>query len=215
MTQQATLLQGVTRGTQSTLLVTNGKVLWIDPFQVSHGDPKADVLLITHAHGDHCSTGDMQKVLKPETVVVGPPDCIAKAPVDEAKKIAVAPGDKPTIEGISIEVVPAYNIDKPFHPKVNSWVGYIIDLGGRKLYHAGDTDRIPEMKTMQTDVAFLPIGGTYTMTAEEAAAAVNEDIKPKVAVPMHYGAVVGSDADAQRFRELCTETEVQVLTPSL
>ncbi len=149
MTQQATLLQGVTRGTQSTLLVTNGKVLWIDPFQVTHGDPKADVLLITHVHGDHCSTGDMQKVMKPETVVVGPPDCIAKAPVDEAKRIAVAPGERPTIEGISIEVVPAYNIDKPFHPKANNWVGYIIDLGGRKLYHAGDTDRIPEMKTIR------------------------------------------------------------------
>lgn len=215
MTQQATLLQGVTRGTQSTLLVTNGKILWIDPFQVTHGEPRADVLLITHAHGDHCSTGDMQKVTKPETVVVGPPDCIAKAPVDEAKKIAVAPGDRPTVEGFSIEVVSAYNIDKPFHPKANNWVGYIISVGGRRLYHAGDTDRIPEMKAFETDVAFLPIGGTYTMNAEEAAAAANEDIKPKVAVPMHYGAVVGNDADAGRFRELCTETEVQILMPSL
>ena len=129
--------------------------------------------------------------------------------------MAVAPGDRRAVEGFSIEVVPAYNIDKPFHPKANNWVGYIVEVAGRKLYHAGDTDRIPEMKTMRTDVAFLPIGGTYTMTAEEAAAAVNEDIKPKVAVPIHYGAVVGSDSDAQRFRELCTVSEVQVLTPSL
>jgi L-ascorbate metabolism protein UlaG (beta-lactamase superfamily) len=214
MTQQATLLQGVTRGTQSTLLVTNGKVLWIDPFQVTHGDPKADLLLITHAHGDHCSAGDMQKVIKPETTVVGPPDCIAKAPVDEAKKIAVAPGDRKTLEGFSIEVVPAYNIDKPHHPKANNWVGYIISAGGRSLYHAGDTDRIPEMKTFQADVAFLPIGGTYTMNAEEAAAAANEDIKPKIAVPMHYGAAVGTDADAQRFSELCSMSS-QILQPSL
>jgi L-ascorbate metabolism protein UlaG (beta-lactamase superfamily) len=214
MTQQATLLQGVTRGTQSTLLVTNGKVLWIDPFQVTQGDPKADLLLITHAHGDHCSVGDMRNVIKPETTVIGPPDCIAKAPVDETNKIAVAPGDRKTVEGFSIEVVPAYNIDKPFHPRANNWVGYIISAAGGRLYHAGDTDRIPEMKTFQADIAFLPIGGTYTMNAEEAAAAASEDIKAKLAVPMHYGVVVGSDADAQRFSELCS-ISVEILRPSL
>jgi L-ascorbate metabolism protein UlaG (beta-lactamase superfamily) len=214
MTELATLLQGVTRGTQSTLLVTNGKVLWVDSFQVDHGDPKADVLLITHAHADHCSPGDVQKVMKPGTVVVGPPDCISKVPVDEANKIAVMPGDRRTLDGFSIDVVPAYNIDKPFHPKANNWVGYIVSVGGRRIYHAGDTDRIPEMKTFETDVAFLPIGGTYTMNAQEAAAAASEDIKPKIAVPMHYGAVVGSDADAQSFSELCT-TSVAILTPSL
>ena len=188
--------------------------MWIDPFQVTNGDPKADVLLITHAHGDHLSDADMQKVIKPETIVAGPPDCIAKAPVDDSKKIALAPGDRRTIEGIDVEVVAAYNIDKPFHPKSNNWVGYIVNVGGRRIYHAGDTDRIPEMKNFQTDVAFLPIGGTYTMTADEAAAAANEDIKPKIAVPMHYGAVVGTDADAERFSELCS-TDVQILKPSL
>src|SRR5439155_13952585 len=196
------------------LLVTNGKVLWIDPFQVTNGDPKADVLLITHAHGDHLSDADMQKVIKPETIVAGPPDCIAKAPVDDSKKIALAPADRRTIEGIDVEVVAAYNIDKPFHPKSNNWVGYIVNVGGRRIYHAGDTDRIPEMKNFQTDVAFLPIGGTYTMTADEAAAAANEDIRPKIAVPMHYGAVVGTDADAERRSEPCS-TDVQVVKPSL
>jgi L-ascorbate metabolism protein UlaG (beta-lactamase superfamily) len=214
MTQQATLLHGITRGTQSTLLVTNGKVLWIDPFQVAHGDPKADLLLITHAHGDHCSTADMKKVITPETVVVGPRDCIAAAPVEDSKKIAIAPGETRTIDGFSIEAVPAYNIDKPFHPRANNWVGYIIGASGRSLYHAGDTDRIPEMKTFQADVAFLPIGGTYTMDAEEAAAAASQDIRPEIAVPMHYTAVVGTDADAERFRELCS-IPVQVLKPAL
>jgi len=215
MTQETGLLQGVKRGTQSTLLITNGKVIWIDPFRVTTADPKADVLFITHAHGDHCSPGDIEKVITPTTVVVGPPDCIARAPVDDARKVAVAPGDQRTIEGVSFEVVPAYNIGKPFHPRANNWVGYILTVGGRRLYHAGDTDRIPEMKDMKTDVALLPIGGTYTMTAEEAAAAVNEDIRPKVAVPIHYGAVVGSEDDARRFQELCSGVEVEIIQPSL
>jgi L-ascorbate metabolism protein UlaG (beta-lactamase superfamily) len=215
VTQQQTLLQGIKRGTQSTLLIANGKTIWVDPFGVSNADPKADVLFITHAHGDHLSTGDIQKVIKAETVVVGPPDCVAKAPVDESKKVSVAPGESRTIEGISVEVVAAYNIDKPFHPKANNWVGYVFNLGDRRVYHAGDTDRIPEMKSIETDVAFLPVGGTYTMNAEEAAAAVNEDIKPKMAVPMHYGAVVGSEGDARRFVELCSAAEGQVVAPSL
>src|SRR3989304_528160 len=113
MTQQATLLQGVKRGTQSTLLISNGKNIWIDPFRVTNGDPKADILFITHAHGDHLSLADMQKVVKAETVVVGPPDCIGGAPVDASKKVAVAPGDRRTIEGLDVEGVPAYTIDKP------------------------------------------------------------------------------------------------------
>jgi L-ascorbate metabolism protein UlaG (beta-lactamase superfamily) len=214
MTEQNSLLHGVTRGTQSTLLIANGKNIWIDPFQVSNGNTKADLLFITHAHGDHLSASDIQKVIKPETLVVGPPDCIARAPVDDSKKMAVAPGETHTIEGIEVEVVPAYNVDKPFHPRSNNWVGYIINVGGRRVYHAGDTDRIPEMKNMRTDVALLPIGGTYTMDAQEAAAAINEDIKPRMAVPMHYGAVVGSDADAQRFKAL-VQGDAEILPPSL
>ncbi len=215
MTQSTNLLQGIKRGTQSTLLIANGKNIWIDPFRVSNGDPRADILFITHAHGDHNSPGDIAKVVTPDTVVVGPPDCIGSISVPEAKKVTVAPGETRTIEGISVEVVPAYNLDKPFHPRANNWVGYIITVGGRSVYHAGDTDRIPEMKNMRVDVALLPVGGTYTMNAEEAAAAVNEDIKPRVAVPMHYGAVVGSDADAKRFAGLCSVAEAQILQPSL
>jgi L-ascorbate metabolism protein UlaG (beta-lactamase superfamily) len=215
MTQQTSLLQGVQRGTQSTFLIAGGKNIWIDPIQLRNEEPKADIVFITHAHGDHLSASDIGKVIKAETVVVGPPDCIARAPVDDSKKIAVAPGENRTIEGVSVQVVPAYNIDKPFHPRSNNWVGYIIDVDGRKLYHAGDTDRIPEMKEFQTDVAMLPVAGTYTMTAEEAAAAINEDIKPKLAVPMHYGFAVGSDADAEKFKSLVSDAEVQILPPSL
>ncbi len=208
------LLQGVTKGAQATFLIRNGKVIWIDPFQLAGADlPKADVLFITHAHGDHLSGGDIDKIMKPETIVVGPPDCLAQITAPDAQKIAMAPGDSRTVEGIGVEAVPAYNIDKPYHPRSNNWVGFILDLGGRRVYHAGDTDRIPEMKDIRADVALLPVGGTYTMDAEEAAAAANEDIKPALAVPIHY-TVVGSEADAQRFASLVTGAS-QVLPSAL
>jgi L-ascorbate metabolism protein UlaG (beta-lactamase superfamily) len=209
-------LHGVTKGTQSTFIINAGTVIWIDPFRLSgSGDPKADILFITHAHGDHLSGADMQKVVKPETIVVGPPDCIRSAPVADSNKIAVAPGETREFLGINVQVVPAYNLNSSFHPRSNNWVGYVLTLGGRTIYHAGDTDRIPELKDIRADVACLPIGGTYTMNADEAAAAVNEDLKPSVAVPMHYGAVVGSDADAARFKELVTVGTVEIMTPSL
>lgn len=214
MTQQGDLLQGVTKGQQSTFLIAAGKVIWIDPFRLTTEEPKADLLFITHAHGDHLSEDDFKKVLKSTTIVVGPPDCIAPIPASDDRKRAVAPGETHDIEGIHVEVVPAYNLDKPYHPRSNNWVGYIFDLGGRRVYHAGDTDRIPELKNIRADVAMLPVGGTYTMGAEEAAAAILEDIKPTLAVPIHY-TVVGSEADAERFRDLLPEGMGRVLPPSL
>lgn len=119
------------------------------------------------------------------------------------------PGDSLKIEGVAIEAVPAYNTDKPNHPKVNGWVGFIIEMGGSRIYHAGDTDLIPEMDEIKADIALLPVGGTYTMTAEEAAQAA-ERINPQVAIPMHYGEIVGSRADAEKFKRLCS-CEVRIL----
>ncbi|HEY3346824.1 MAG TPA: MBL fold metallo-hydrolase, partial [Nitrospirota bacterium] len=113
----------------------------------------------------------------------------------------VAPGDKLNEKGIDIETVPAYNTNKAFHPKSNRWVGYIFTVEGERLYIAGDTDYIPEMKSIKCDIAFLPVSGTYVMTAEEAVQAA-QDIKPKVAVPMHYGTLAGTVADAERFKKL-------------
>lgn len=215
VTQPSDLLRGVTRGHQATFLIADGKVIWIDPFRVGAGDPKADIVFITHAHGDHLSASDAAKVLKPSTIAVGPPDCVSQVPVaDDTKRVRVAPGETHTIDGIRVEVVPAYNITRSGHPRANNWVGYIIEVGGRRLYHAGDTDRIPEMKAIRADVTLLPVGGTYTMDAEEAAAAVNEDLKPTVAVPMHY-TMVGSEADAVRFSQLVTAATVQIMPPSL
>jgi L-ascorbate metabolism protein UlaG (beta-lactamase superfamily) len=122
----------------------------------------------------------------------------------------IEPGQRIDLgNGVIVEAYPAYNVDKDFHPKANGWVGYVVEVGGRRVYIAGDTDRIPEMKGIRCDVAFLPVGGTYTMTAEQAAAAA-KDISPKLAVPMHWGNIVGTRADAERFVELC-ECEARLM----
>jgi len=143
------------------------------------------------------------------TIIVAPEACAAKFKGDVR---TVKPGDALTIEGVTIEVVPAYNLDKPFHPKESGGVGYIITtVEGTRIYHAGDTDLIPEMDQVRADVALLPVGGTYTMDAVEAARAANK-IKPKVAIPMHWGTTVGSRRDAEQFRDLC-EVEVKILKP--
>lgn len=179
-----------------TFKITGNKVIYTDPFQLNKED-SADIILITHEHRDHCSPDDVAKIQKPHTVIVTVSDC--------AKKLGgnikiIRPGDKLTVGGIDIEAVPAYNLNKQFHTRDRGWAGYIFTVDGRRIYIAGDTDRIPEMKGYKCDIALLPVGGTYTMTADEAVQAVL-DIKPKVAIPMHYGSVVGTVKDAEHFKE--------------
>jgi L-ascorbate metabolism protein UlaG (beta-lactamase superfamily) len=182
------------------------KTIYIDPYRIRAGALKADIILATHDHFDHNSLEDIAKLKKETTVIV--------APADAAKKHAgnvrsVEPGQTLTVEGITVETVPAYNTGKDFHPRKNKWVGYILTVGGVRIYHAGDTDYIPEMDALKADIAMLPVGGTYTMTAEQAARAV-DSFKPKVAVPMHYNSIVGTAADADRFKRLC-KTKVEIL----
>ena len=194
-------------GHDGFLIKGDGKAIVIDPFQVKQCEP-ADIILISHEHYDHCSPEDVKKIRKDSTVIVTEAQSAAKLSGDVR---VVQPGDKLTVSGIPIEAVPSYNTNKSFHPKENGWLGFIVTVGGVRIYHAGDTDRIPEMGSFQVDIALLPVSGTYVMTAEEAVEAARM-IKPKVVIPMHYGAIVGSADDAKRFSEALQGTcEVVVL----
>jgi L-ascorbate metabolism protein UlaG (beta-lactamase superfamily) len=195
-------------GHDGFLIKGDGKAIVIDPFQVRQCEP-ADIILITHEHYDHCSPEDIQKIQKASTVIL--------TEADSAKKLSgdvrvVQPGDKLTVSGIPIEAVPAYNTNKSFHPKENGWLGFVLTVDGVRIYHGGDTDLIPEMDSLEADIALLPVSGTYVMTAEEAVQAVKA-IKPKLVIPMHYGAIVGSVDDARRFSDaLAGICEVVLLT---
>lgn len=198
--------------------ISNGKTVYIDPYQLK-AEGKADVLLISHEHFDHLSLDDIKKVASSSTSVVTTLQCSSEVKRVNVKEVVVVkPGDKVNVQGIAIEAVPAYNTNKinpgtgkPFHPKEDNKVGFIVTVNNVRIYHAGDTDAIPEMSKIKADIALLPVSGTYVMTAEEAAQAVNM-IKPKLAIPMHIGKIVGSTKDAEKFKELVKECEVVILT---
>jgi len=187
-------------------LIENGKTIYIDPYNVSSGE-KADIILITHPHHDHCSIEDIEKILKAGTIVVVPADCQSKiARLENIDMRIVDAGQTLDLGDIKLGTVPSYNINKEFHSKSERWLGYVIKIGSVVIYHAGDTDLIPEMGKLngKVTVALLPVGGTYTMTAEQAAEAASV-INPEFAIPMHYGDVAGSLDDAERFVNLCSE----------
>ncbi len=181
--------------------------IYFDPYQISSG-PKADLVLITHDHFDHCSPEDIMKIKQPGTVIVTEKDSAEKL---EGDVRIIKAGKTMDVSGIKIEAVPAYNIDKEFHPKKNGWLGFIIEIEGVRIYHAGDSDFIPEMKDLRVDIAILPVSGTYVMTADEAVEAALA-INPRLAIPMHYGSVVGSEKDAIHFKKaLEGKIEVRIL----
>ncbi len=194
----------IERLNHSAIRLTKGERIYIDPFKISTSE-KGSIVLITHEHFDHCSIEDLRKVCDVSTELVCPPDCQSKimASKVQCKNVhLVTPGTTLTIGDVQIEIVAAYNTNKNFHPKDNEWVGYIITLGGARIYHAGDTDVIPEMDSFRSiDIACLPVSGTYVMTPNEAVQAADK-IKPKIAIPMHYGAVIGTRADAEEFKRL-------------
>jgi len=185
--------------------IDGDKIVYFDPYQISPGT-KADLILVTHEHFDHCSPGDIAKIQKPETVIVTEKDSAKKL---EGNVKIVRPGQTIDVDEIKIEAVPAYNTDKTFHPKENGWLGFIVEMEGVRIYHAGDTDFIPEMNQFEVDIALLPVSGTYVMTAIDAIEAALA-IRPKLAIPMHYGAIVGGDQDAKDFK-IALEGKVEVL----
>ncbi len=199
-------------GHASFLIKWNGKNIYFDPYKITNSEEKADYIFITHEHFDHCSIEDIEKIVKPDTKVILPSDCMSKVRRFDVDMIVVQPNKEYNVDDIKVLTVPAYNTNKDFHPKDNEWVGYVLNLNGTRIYHAGDTDVIHEMAQLngKVDVALLPVGGTYTMNAEDASYAVKL-IKPKIVVPMHYGTIVGSIKDAERLKELLKDENVQVL----
>ncbi|MBU1252470.1 MAG: MBL fold metallo-hydrolase [Nanoarchaeota archaeon] len=201
----------------SGFLIKRGKVIYIDPYNIKDGMEKADIILITHSHHDHCSYLDMKKIVKNGTRIVASADCQSKVTRFEVpiKIELIEPGRELDLGEIKVYAFPAYNIDKSFHPQDESWMGYVVKVGETVIYHSGDTDLIPEMQKLtgykqsgKEFIALLPVGGRFTMTAEEAAEAARL-IKPTLAIPMHWGAIVGSEDDAKEFVELCKENGIR------
>lgn len=188
----------------SSIKINKEKVIYIDPFKIEKNYNDADMIFVTHDHYDHYSEEDIDKIKKEDTIIIAPEELLTKLLRKGFRKdsiITVEPNKKYMIQGMKFETIPAYNTNKQFHPKENGWVGYIIEIKGVRYYIAGDTDITEENRRVKCDVAFVPVGGTYTMDFKEAATLVNE-IKPKMAIPIHYGDIVGTKQDAIDFSKL-------------
>ena len=191
--------------TQSSIRIRCGAgTVYADPFHMKISPHDADIVLITHDHYDHFSPEDLAKVINPATILVVPEKVADKAAAFSAQVRAietVLPGQQYQIAGLSLETVPSYNRIKPFHPKKNGWVGYLLDLDGQRVFIAGDTDKTKENSTVQCDIALVPVGGKFTMDAKEAAELINT-IRPAAAIPTHYGTIVGKKSDGERFASM-------------
>ena len=188
----------------SSIRINKEKIIYIDPYKIEKDYNDADLIFVTHDHYDHYSEEDIDKVKKEDTVIIAPEELLTKLlrkGIRQDYIITVEPNKEYMTEGIKFETIPAYNTNKAFHPKENEWVGYVIEIQGSKYYIAGDTDITEENKKVKCDIAFVPVGGTYTMDFKEAAQLINE-IQPKIAVPIHYGSVVGTEQDAIDFIRL-------------
>ncbi len=198
------MLEGIQVLCHSSIRIKRDRTIYFDPFQIKQDYNDADIVFITHDHYDHYSEEDLKRVVKRDTVVVAPMDLKEKLlnhGFQIEQMILVEPNQTYQVKGIEVHTIPAYNTNKAFHKKEYGWVGYLIILDGITYYIAGDTDITEENKKVRCDVAFVPVGGTYTMTYEEAARLVNQ-IHPKIAVPIHYGSIVGTKEDGKKFSEL-------------
>jgi L-ascorbate metabolism protein UlaG (beta-lactamase superfamily) len=194
----------------------NKRIIYVDPFQLSekHKTSKdADIVLVSHDHFDHLSIEDLTTIVNADTEIVAANECLGKLRDLPAGRITTLnPGEKASPKGLVVEAIRAYNTNKKFHPKEDNKIGFLITVDGHRIYHSGDTDIIPEMSGLYPDIAMLPVSGTYVMTADEAAKATDEFIKPKkFAIPMHYGSIVGSEEDANKFKTAVRTCEVKIL----
>jgi L-ascorbate metabolism protein UlaG (beta-lactamase superfamily) len=182
--------------------------IYIDPYSVKKDSPPANLILISHHHYDHCSPGDIEKIIGKNTIMLANPLAAKKLAKFGENLKTIYPGHKYNYSGFDIETVPAYSIKRTFHPKENAGAGFIITVSGKRVYHAGDTDLIPEMAETRCDIALLPVSGVFVMDPVEAFEAAKL-IRPALAIPMHYGSVVGTAANAQKFATLCAAEGIQ------
>ena len=199
----------------SIKIESEGKVIYSDPFKIEKESHNADIILITHSHYDHFSEEDILKVKNEKTKILVTSDLLERTlelGFEQDNITIVRPNDSYNVLGLKVDTIPAYNINKKFHPKENNWVGYILKLEGNFVYIAGDTDITEENKRVKCDIALLPIGGTYTTTYQEAAELANI-INPELVIPMHYGDIVGEKEYGIKFKELINDSikvEIQI-----
>lgn len=200
---------------QNAIKITteDGKVIYFDPFKLKENNLNdADIIYITHSHYDHFSPEDISKIKNDNTKIVVTKDLYEKSiecGFNENNILKVLPNNEYDFGGIHFQTIPAYNINKQFHKKEYDWVSYILKIEDNIIYVAGDTDITEEALNVKCDIALVPVGGTYTMTAEEAAKLVERIAPTKYAIPTHYQTVVGSAEDAIKFKEIL-EGKVQV-----
>lgn len=208
------ILNGVEVLCHNSIRIKKDVTIYIDPYKIDKEYNDADYVFCTHEHYDHFSPEDIEKVVKEDTIIVTVPSTLEEAmklQPDRSKIILVGPNESYDMSNIKFETTVAYNKNKLFHQKSKKWVGYIITINGERFYIAGDTDDLPELENIKCDIAFAPIGGMYTMNYEEAANLIN-NIHPKVAVPTHYGLIIGSKEDAEEFKkQVLSDIKVEIL----
>ena len=204
-------LDNISVNTQSSIKMVFDKTIYFDPFKIDSSMNDADIIFITHEHYDHFDIDSINKVKSSNTTIIAPKSMENDIKNIEFKNyIFLNPNEDINLGDINIKTIPAYNIDKKFHPKNSNWLGYIITYNNVTYYIAGDTDKTPDNEKVKCDVAFIPIGGTYTMDALEASSLVKET-NPKVVIPIHYGSIVGTKEDATKFKELLKNTNIEVV----